>query len=169
MNRICRRFEEEFDAYFGKTKIKEEFDHDFMKSGVEYSPSQYYSISHLYDQYQQKLRDFMQFSKAVRIDEDEAATRHTVMIHDFRLDCWRVCSNASMLCDIILDLCYSKSGSKQFCWDICGEEIIDNLLAHNDYTISYPIQDENGEVEYYGKKFTFVNKEWAYDRKYCVE
>ena len=161
MNRICRRFEEEFDAYFTHNKIKEEFDHSFMKSGVEYSPSQYYSVSRLYDQYQQKLRDFMQLSKSVRVDEDEAATRHSVMIRDFRIDCWKVCSNASMMCDIILDLCYSKSGSKQFCWDICGEEIIDNLLSHNGNAITYPVQNENGDITYNGKKFSFEVKEWA--------
>lgn len=96
--------------------------------------------------------------KRERIDEDESATKRSLMIRDFKVECERACSNAAQLCDIILDLCYRRSGSKQFCWDICSEEIIDNLLKNNDNTIYFPVQDEDGDIEFCGKRFTLESK-----------
>lgn len=158
MNKICIRFEEEFDNYFLKNISEEEFDYSIMKSGQEYTTTQYNAIAKLYEQYTKRLQEYMQFSKRERIDEDESATKRSLMIRDFKVECERVCSNAAQLCDIILDLCYSRSGSKQFCWDICSEEIIDNLLKNNDNTIYFPVQDEDGDIEFCGKRFSLESK-----------
>lgn len=158
MNKICIRFEEEFDNYFLKNISEEEFDYSIMKSGQEYTTTQYNAIAKLYEQYTKRLQEYMQFSKRERIDEDESATKRSLMIRDFKVECERVCSNAAQLCDIILDLCYSRSGSKQFCWDICSEEIIDNLLKNNDNTIYFPVQDEYGDIEFCGKRFSLESK-----------
>ncbi len=158
MNKICRRFEEEFDNYFLKNISEEEFDYSIMKSGQEYTTTQYNAIAKLYEQYTKRLQEYMQFSKRERIDEDESATKRSLMIRDFKVECERACSNAAQLCDIILDLCYRRSGSKQFCWDICSEEIIDNLLKNNDNTIYFPVQDEDGDIEFCGKRFTLESK-----------
>lgn len=158
MNKICRRFEEEFDNYFLKNIPEEEFDYSIMKSGQEYTTTQYNAIAKLYEQYTKRLQEYMQFSKRERIDEDESATKRSLMIRDFKVECERACSNSAQLCDIILDLCYRRSGSKQFCWDICSEEIIDNLLKNNDNTIYFPVQDEDGDIEFCGKRFTLESK-----------
>ena len=158
MNKICRRFEEEFDNYFLKNISEEEFDYTIMKSGQEYTTTQYNAIAKLYEQYTKRLQEYMQFSKRERIDEDESATKRSLMIRDFKVECERACSNAAQLCDITLDLCYRRSGSKQFCWDICSEEIIDNLLKNNDNTIYFPVQDEDGDIEFCGKRFTLESK-----------
>lgn len=159
MNKICKRFEEEFDNYFLKNIPEEEFDYGIMKSNQDYTPTQYNSISKLYQQYTKRLQEYMQFSKKERIDEDESATTRSLMVRDFKIECQRACSNSAQLCDIILDLCYCRSGSKQFCWDICSEEIISNLLKNNDNKIYFPVQDENGDIEFSGKRFSFESKE----------
>lgn len=158
MNKICRRFEEEFDNYFLKNISEEDFDYSIMKSGQEYTTTQYNAIAKLYEQYTKRLQEYMQFSKRERIDEDESATKRSLMVRDFKVECERVCSNSAQLCDIILDLCYRRSGSKQFCWDICSEEIIENLLKNNDNTIYFPVQDEDGDIEFCGKRFTLESK-----------
>lgn len=158
MNKICHRFEEEFDSYFLKNVSEEEFDYGIMKSGQEYTLTQYNAIAKLYEQYTKRLQEYMQFSKRERIDEDESATKRSLMVRDFKVECQRACSNAAQLCDIILDLCYSRSGSKQFCWDICSEEIIENLLAHNNNTIYFPVQNDDGDIEYCGKRFSLEYK-----------
>ncbi|MBR2032952.1 MAG: hypothetical protein IKA04_12215, partial [Alistipes sp.] len=158
MNKICRRFEEEFDNYFLKNISEEDFDYSIMKSGQEYTTTQYNAIAKLYEQYTKRLQEYMQFSKRERIDEDESATKRSLMVRDFRVECERACSNSAQLCDIILDLCYRRSGSKQFCWDICSEEIIENLLKNNDNTIYFPVQDEDGDIEFCGKRFTLESK-----------
>lgn len=159
MNKICRRFEEEFDNYFIKNISEEDFDYSIMKSGQEYTATQYNAISKLYNQYTKRLQEYMQFSRRERIDEDESATKRSLMISDFKAECERLCSNAAQLCDIILDLCYSRSGSKQFCWDICSEEIIENLLNNNDNTIYFPVQNDDGNIEFCGKRFSLKSKE----------
>lgn len=158
MNKICIRFEEEFDNYFLKNLPEEEFDYSIMKSGQEYTTTQYNTISKLYTQYTKRLQEYMQFSKKERIDEDESASNRWLMICDFKTECQKACSNTSQLCDIILDLCYSRSGSKQFCWDICSEEIVNNLLMHNNNTIYFPVLNDDGDIEYSGKKFSFESK-----------
>lgn len=158
MNKICRRFEEEFDNYFLKNISEEDFDYSIMKSGQEYTTTQYNAVAKLYEQYIKRLQEYMQFSKRERIDEDESATKRSLMVRDFKVECERACSNSAQLCDIILDLCYRHSGSKQFCWDICSEEIIENLLKNNDNTIYFPVQDEDGDIEFCGKRFTLESK-----------
>lgn len=159
MNKICLRFEDEFDNYFLKNIPEDEFDYTIMKSGQEYTVTQYNAIAKLYEQYTKRLQEYMQFSKRERIDEDESATKRSLMVRDFKIECERACSNVSQLCDIVLDLCYRRSGSKQFCWDICSEEIIDNLLRNNNNTIYFPVQNEDGNIEFGGKRFTLESKE----------
>lgn len=163
MNRICMRFEKEFDDYFLKNIPEDAFDYAFMKSGQEYTATQYNAILRLYTQYVKELQDYMQFSKRERIDEDESASRRSVMVHKFKTDCQEICSNSAQLCDIILDICYTRTGSKQFCWDICGEEIINNLFTSNGNKIYFPVQNERGDIKYGGKRFVFECKEGAND------
>lgn len=158
MNKICRRFEDEFDGYFLKNISDAEFDYTIMKSGQDYTTTQYNTISRLYEQYTKRLQEYMQYSKRERIDEDESASKRSLMVQDFKVECQRACSNAAQLCDIILDLCYSRNGSKQFCWDICSEEIIYNLLIHNNNTIYFPTQNDDGDIEFCGKRFSLESK-----------
>lgn len=158
MNQICRRFEDTFDNYFTQKSVNKDFDYRIMKSGQEYTTTQYNTILKLYKEYSKRLQEYMQYSKRERIDEDEAITKRGIMIMDFKAECQKLCSNAYQLCDIILDLCYCRNGSKQFCWDMCGEEIIHNLLCNNNYTICFPVQDVNGSIEFCGKKFTVKSK-----------
>lgn len=154
MNKICRRFEDEFDNYFLKNVSDDEFNYDIMKSGQSYTATQYKAVEKLYEQYTKRLQEYMQFSKRERIDEDESASRRSIMVRDFKIECQRACSNSEQLCDIILDLCYSRSGSKQFCWDICGEEIINNLFANNNNLLFYPVMNDDGDIEFCRNKFS---------------
>ena len=66
----------------------------------------------------------------------------------------KVCPNRFALCDIVLDICYQRSSTKRFAWEMCGEEIIQNLLNRNNGTISYPTLDQEGDIVYCGNKFS---------------
>ena len=159
MNRICRRFEEEFDGYISRHSNDCDFDYQIMKSGQEYTTTQYNAVLRLYNAYNRRVQEYMQYSKKERLDEDEHANHRVVMIQEFKKECQMVCSSSSQLCDILLDICYRKEGSKQFVWDIASEEIIDNLLRNNDWYILYPIIDDNGDVEFGGERFSFSIKQ----------
>lgn len=154
MNRICRKFENEFDGYIGKLNSSENFDYTIMRSDAEYTQKQYSAIKKLYEDYNKRLISYSIFADYERVDECEASATLSVMNEEFRKECIQICPNSSSLCNIILDICYSKSATKRFAWSMCGKDIIHNLLEKNDNTISYPSQDEAGDFIFGGSNFS---------------
>lgn len=158
VNKICRRFEAEFDGYLGWYNSAADFDYTIMKSGAEYSSSQYGAILKLYLKYNQDLQNYIIFTNYERVDEYDYYAKITEMKKEFIRECSKICSNRFTLCDIILDICYRKNRTKRFAWDICGEEIIHNLLVRCGGYIVYPEQDDNGEVDFCGVRFSMKKK-----------
>lgn len=162
VNRICRRVEEEFDRYFTKNESSQEFDYTILKSGRGYTKTQYNAVKSIYEDYHFKLKGFAikngVFPDGLVRDMFGRALLRKQMVLEFKKRCLYVCSNATQLCDIILDLCYLNDSTKQFCWDICADEIIENLLDKNNYTITYPEQDNYGEIKFCGMRFTAVTR-----------
>ena len=158
MNRICKRFEEEFDGYIGKHHSKVAFDYTIMKYGEEYTASQFRDIKRLYDEYMSRVRNYMMFSEYERVDECESSSALLSMKDEFEKKCFSLCQNKFMLCDILLDICYTRNSSKKFAWSICGKDIINSLLKHNSNTISFPKLDDDGDVVYCGERYSIVEK-----------
>lgn len=158
MNKICRRFENAFDGYIGKHNAAVKFDYRFMRSGAEYTPKQYNTIRRLRDDYNRRLSSYAVLADYERIDEYDSYANMSMMNEEFRKECSIVCPDSRALCDIILDICYTKSSTKRFAWSMCGEEIIHNLLDANDGRISFPVIDACGELEYCGNRFTVETK-----------
>ena len=108
----------------------------------------------LKEEYDKVVRSsFIKASKE-RVDSfDSKDLLHNQQLH-FKEECMAICSNEEALCNIVVDLCYKKSNkSKQFAWELCGEKMVENLLKHHDYKISYPTKDENGDIEFRGQRF----------------
>lgn len=158
-NRICRKFEDAFDGYVVRHNSETEFDYTMMKSGAEYSHSQYNAILRLFDDYNHRIRDYAVFASRERIDSDEAISHMYMMKIEFRNACDAACSNAQSLCDILLDICYQRSCTKRFAWNMCGKEIIGNLLQKNGNRIHFPVLDQEGTIEFGGNRFSFYEKE----------
>ena len=158
MNKICRRFEQEFDGHIGRHNASVKFDYTIMKSGNEYSTSQFYAIKRLYEDYNKRLQNYMVFADYERVDECDSIFEISTMNSDFRRECSSVCPNKQTLCDIILDICYSKNSTKKFAWSMCGEAIIHNLLSKNNFTISFPVIDTEGDITYSGEKYSLKTK-----------
>jgi len=171
MNKICRRFEEEFDGFIGdhsKSVLigtsREEFDdskpfdYSIMKSGKEYSRDQYYAVKKLYDEYNKRLQNYKVFTMYERVDKFEAIAEKNRMRDEYIRECLSVCSNAQELCDIIIDVCYSKSATRKFAWDMCPHDIINNMLERNEYNISYPTLDEEGDIIFCGERYSLRTK-----------
>lgn len=158
MNRICRRFEKEFDGYLGRHNADVDFDYTVMKSGIEYSRTQYNAILKLYENYNKRLRSYAVFANYERVDEYDTFSRMIEMRSEFEQECARVCSNRFVLCDIVLDICYKKSSTKRFAWEMCGGEIIQNLLDKHNGVISYPTVDPAGDIFFCGDRFSLQQK-----------
>lgn len=158
MNKICKRFEEEFDGHIKKSSAHNWFDYTILKSGKNYPQSQFYAIKSLYDSYNTRIKNYSVFSDYERIDKAVAREELVLMNSEFRKECSKVCSDESVLCDIILDMCYKRKATKRFAWAMCGRQIINNLLVLNGMTISFPVQDDSGDIEYGGNKFSVDKK-----------
>lgn len=156
MNRICRRFEREFDGYLGRHNADTEFDYTIMKSEVEYSRSQFNAISKLYESYNKRLRNYAVFASYERVDEYDTFSRMLEMRNEFIQECTKECPDRFALCNIVLDICYQKSSTKRFAWEMCGDEIIQNLLKRNGGIISYPTLDVDGDITFGGNRFTVM-------------
>lgn len=159
MNKICRRFEDEFDGYIRKHNASVQFDYTIMKSDAEYSATQFKSIKKLYEEFNKRLQSYAIFADYERVDECDSYAELSIMNEEFRKECNMVCQNSSSLCNIILDLCYTKSSTKKFAWSMCSQDIIHNLLTKNNNVISFPTIDANGDVEYCGEKFSIISKQ----------
>lgn len=153
MNRICRRFEQEFDGYLSRKKPNSEFDYTVMKSGTEYSKTQYDVIVRLYENYNQRLKSYAVFASYERVDEYDTFSMMLDMRNEFMAECTKVCPDRQALCDIVLDVCYRRSSTKRFAWEVCGDEIIRNLLERHGGVISFPEADLEGEIEFAGRRF----------------
>ena len=159
MNRICKRFEDRFDGYIGKHNTKAQFDYRVLRSDAEYLQKQYNSIRKLLEEYNKKIANYVIFADYERVDEYETFATLSMMDREFRRECICICPNSKELCNIVLDLCYTKASTKRFCWKISGDEIIRNLLDKNRNVISYPALDPDGEVLFGGKRYTVRTKE----------
>ena len=159
VNRIARLFNDEFRKLSLSSSQQPEFDPSIMKSGVGYSKARFNEISKLYDEYKKSAQAYKIRQSAERIDKNDAAVEHYKMLENFKEKCVIACPNQQELCDIVIDLCYRGTQTKQFAWDICGDEIIKNLASSSN-TISFPIEvNDNEEFEYAGHKFVMHTME----------
>lgn len=153
MNKVCWKLEDEFDSLH-ISNSSSEFDYKILGTGKSYKQRNFIEVKELYDKYRHRVNNYIQLSKKKRIDEDERREKRANFINKFKREAFEICNNSEDLCNIVLDICYKKSGiSKQFAWDICGSQIIKNLLTRNDNLIQYPIPDENGNIEFNGERY----------------
>lgn len=158
INRICWKIENIFDNK--KSPADVDFDYSILKCDIEYSNQLYNKIKKIYDRYRRESSNYMQYAKSERIKSDDRQMQKYILKEQFKRQCLEQCPNEEYLCNIVLDLCYSKSKySKQFAWDICGDMFIQNLLKRKNYMVSYPTQDNNGEIDYNGMRFTMKTTE----------
>ena len=164
INRIAWLFENTFKSYISEFSKTREFDYSILKSGVEYSKNDYQKIAKLKAEYDDSVKYYQQLANKQRLDKDEVAVNRNMMLMKFKSKCEEICPNEKELCDIIVDLCYSSSKSKQFAWDICGEVIIDNLLDKNEHMINYPVLvKSDGDFEFGGEQFIMCHKKYEED------
>jgi FtsZ-binding cell division protein ZapB len=159
VNQICWLFEKEFQNILPKQKSVTTFDYTILKSGASYNKNDYKKIEKVKAEYDLEVKSYQCLAKTERLDKDEVSLNRTMLILKFKAACEAICPNEKELCDILLDLCYTTSKSKQFVWDVCGETIINNLLEKNYHTINYPVRTSSqGEFEFAGESFVMKQR-----------
>lgn len=160
INRICRHFEEAFPSYQQMERPRD-FDYRILKSNVEYAKKDYNAIYALYQEYRTELQQHMKFlRKSGYMTDDELPSTTEDFVRRFCDRAQMICPDDRELCDIVLDICYQKEGSKQFAWDVAGQQIVRNLLEKHEWKMSFPVP--GGEEFQYGG-------EWFNMREMTVE
>jgi len=158
MNKICRAIEFEFKGIKNKMK-NTDFDYNILKTTKEYNKNTYNKVKKIYNSYNEELAQYKIISKKHKISKDDKYSSMLILKENFKETCENICLNEEELCNIIIDICYKTNKSKQFAWDICGEQIIKNLLKKNNYIINYPVANNDGEIEFGGNKFSLETKQ----------
>lgn len=152
INKICWKIEMKFDN-FDYNSNDDVFDYSILKSDTEYTKDLYDKIKKIYNDYKLALSNYSRLSKKQRIKSDEKNMMRYVMKNTFKQACCLICPNEDILCNIVLDMCYTNNNSKQFAWDICGDVFIKNLLVLNKCIINYPTLSEDGDIYFNGQNF----------------
>ena len=152
MNRLCWLIEDEFKDVKLKVRNSDNFDYGIYKTDKKYSPKTKKEIEEVFKEYKKQQRQYAQ-TITNHTTKDEKDEKRRTFLNNFKIKAELICPNAEDLCNIVLDIAY-KGNSKQFAWDICGEQIIKNLLEKNGNKYTYPMMDENGDIEYKGYKFS---------------
>lgn len=136
MNRICWRIEKEFGENFSCED--NEFDYGIYKSKNEIQKTSYIEIKSACEKYLTGLKTLN--GRKVNSNEERKMLLEDKdrLLETFVEDISSICPNSESLCDILLDICYGDKISKSIVWDVCGDQIIQNMLAKNDYTLTYP-------------------------------
>ena len=157
MNKICKRFEEEFDTpsirYDGN-----DFCYEVLKSDTEYSKHLYYKVLKIYKEYNSRLKQLVLSGNINKVDKYEMKSIYEELDNEFKKMCLSECLDESKLCNIILDICYKTKNSKRFAWKMCGEIIIKNLLAKHEQIIHIPVATDSGDIEFVGGRFGVIKK-----------
>jgi hypothetical protein len=154
MNRICWRIEDEFQTMDMLPEV--DFDYTILKSDVKYTEEDYHAIKALYDEYNDSMQLFLKGVKKNDSQKEERDAFVVQMIEEFSNACYSVCPDGEVLANIIVDVCYTTSKNKSFAWEVAGEEIFNNVLKNNGYVLNVPVKDENGEIEFSGKRFSLL-------------
>ena len=154
MNKLCWMIEEHYLNVKLDFVIKD-FDSERLKNpNINYSPIHFNKVALLKEEYdkvtQESIKATIRNAES-SYDRNEAIENRKELFKEKALT---ICANEDVLCNILVDLCYKKSNkSKQFAWELCGERMVENLLNHHDRKISFPIQDDNGDLDFKGMKF----------------
>ena len=136
INHIAWAVEKKFDDFAMLPIVP--FDKELIKSGVEYSKSDFYKVAEVYKEYKNNIIHLTKKINTDEITEDDGLFDMSVVNLMFKGKFYEACANEKMLCDILIDLLYDKPNAKGVVWDMCGDVIIDNLLAKSDGLIEYP-------------------------------
>ena len=88
-------------------------------------------------------------------DEETRNNEYSILLKEIENDLFYICSNKNELCNYVIHIMYNhfKNKSKAIMWNICGEEIINNLKNKNNIAY-FPVETykEYGK-EYLGKYY----------------
>ena len=150
MNKICHMLEDEFDGL--KYHISNsEFDKRILMTNKNIKKSLVEDVLKVYEEYKNETYAYARGGN--NQTEDKA-----LFDERYREKIFSICNNEEDLANILVSELYDSSNSKQFVWGMCGEYLVEKLLKDNDYKIKYPTEDDNGDIEWNGTKYSITEE-----------
>ena len=129
-----------------------------MKSDAVYSKDEFDAVKALYDEYNKNMQFFLKQKAKNDLGDDELGFDVMRFKNEFVVACMKVCPNEEILANIVVDVCYATNQNKTFAWDVAGEQIFRNVLKANGNMITYPVKNDDGDIEFCGKKFVLYTQ-----------
>lgn len=161
VNRISKIFESAFKG-FSMHKLNEQpFDSSILKQDIKYSKRIFNSIHAIYQKHHRQSAQLAKTLNTEKHDRAYVTSERIRMMKLFQSECFSVCSSASELASVIVDICYQRESIKQLAWDVCGEYFVEHLLEQNNGRIQFPVLSDNTECD-----FTFCGKPFIMRERY---
>jgi len=157
-NRLCNAIESTLDTQ--KAVWKDAicgFDYLIYKSNTEYSKSQRSKIKKIYEEYHKKWVDMVVLNKREHRDTKAIMWKKVCLMKETRRNMLAVCDEES-LCNILIDLTYGSGHANAVVWDICGKQIVRNLLFRNNNERIRIRKSKSGTIEYQGDMYEYYNE-----------
>lgn len=165
INRISKIFEDKFSNFIRTFNASHSnfFNYAILKGvhdGDEINDNILHNLSKIYSTYLKNVKKSLSELKYLDVSDKEMVEEKrnilSIMEKNFKEQCNIACPNKVEQTSALIDLLYKNNSSKRFVWEICGEQIIENLLEANNYIIEYPVQSFSGDFMYCGKKYSMV-------------
>lgn len=125
---------------------------NFATDDVESMNSFYLDYKKAKDLFKMKRKNgFEDSSAAVNVFNDTIKNLQHILVDD-------IGESIEYQCDLAIYVCYElhPSRTKDFCWELFGNQIVRNIKANSPTNAHLPIPCESGDIEYLGKKYKCV-------------
>ena len=127
MHKICRYVEQCFSTYLSE-KRQTDFDKTLLQcKDVTYTTKEFNRVKKLYEEYKSESLSIKKANSLLRIDKSTDMMYRKLFKNKFLKQAKALCCDEMKLCNIVIDLCYDTKNSKQFAWDVCRTQMINNL------------------------------------------
>ena len=161
VNKICWYIENQIGK-LRQTPIDDPYDYKRLKSPDPlYSKHDYYAVKDILSKEYQNYRIGMkELNYKINNEYIHGFDRQTILqdyVDSFIMRLNIACPNEELRCDVLLDIAYKSNSSKKFVWEICGKQIIRNLLKRHGNRIEHPVQtDIRPDFMYHGVGYSMV-------------
>ena len=154
VNKIClfleKRIKEIKQEY--KTNITEKDIISLQDYSIPFDENKYKLIYDLYKQYKAGKRNFAAMTDTSGEEMFKTIDQYNKSI---KLQAFLISDNIRELANLAVNICYiaHPSDNKQFCWQVFGDGILENIYVNRQKKCFLPFEDKYGDIEYMGDYF----------------
>ena len=130
---------------------------DLLKSNAKVTKTIMNQVEVVYNIYIEKVKYVLNSIKNGLIDKDEKMKLRNSMMETLQdevlMELLQI-ADREVVCNALIEITYKKGHSCTLMWDLFGTEIIQNLLAKNNYEMNVIVQDSQGEHEFKSNNYT---------------